>query len=98
MILHLGNDVAVHAADIVAIIDLTQGIDASTDAMLTLIRRRKRMLAQKGIDAKSAVICAGARRAGRASENPRVYLSPISAVTLAQRMHQGVRDMREEAL
>ncbi len=88
MILHLGDDVAVHAADIVAIIDLTQSASPVTGAMLAEIRRQNRILARRGIDAKSAVICAGARRAGGATENARVYLSPISAVTLAQRAHE----------
>ncbi len=88
MILHLGDDVAVHTADIVAIIDLTQTPGAMTDAMLTEIRRQNRVLAKRGITAKSAVICAGARTPGGATENARVYLSPISTVTLAQRAHE----------
>ena len=88
MILHLGDDVAVHTADIVAIIDLTQGRSAVTGAMLAEIRRQNRVLARRGLDAKSAVILAGARRAGGTTENPRVYLSPISATTLAQRAHE----------
>ncbi len=91
MILHLGDDVAVHTAEIVAIIDLTQSIDnAVTGAMLAEIRRQNRILARQGIDAKSAVICAGARRAGGVMENPRVYLSPISTATLAQRTNEQV--------
>lgn len=90
MILHLGDDVAVHTADIVAIIDLTQSSSAVTGAMLQEIRRQNRVLAKQGITAKSAVICAGARRPGGATENPRVYLSPISTVTLAQRAHEPV--------
>ena len=65
MILHLGDDVSVHSADIVAIIDLTQSQNPVT-----------------------GVICAGARRAGGMTENARVYLSPISTVTLAQRAHE----------
>lgn len=88
MILHLGDDVAVHTAEIVAIIDLTQEISTVTDAMLAEIQRQNRILARRGMDAKSAVICAGARRAGGATENPRVYLSPISTATLAQRAHE----------
>ena len=92
MILHLGDDVAVHTADIVAIIDLTQASGAVTGAMLTEIRRQNRVLARQGITAKSAVICAGARKAGGATENPRVYLSPISTTTLAQRAHEGAFD------
>ena len=88
MILHLGDDVAVHTADIIAIIDLTQSASAVTGAMLAEIRRQNRVLARRGIDAKSAVICAGARRAGGMTENPRVYLSPISTTTLAQRAHE----------
>ena len=88
MILHLGDDVAVHTADIVAIIDLTQGTGAVTGAMLSEIRRQNRVLAKRGIDAKSAVICAGARRAGGMTENARVYLSPISTATLALRAHE----------
>ena len=87
MILHLGDDVSVHSADIIAIIDLTQSQSAVTGAMLSEIRRQNRMLARQGITAKSAVICAGARRPGGATENPRVYLSPISTTTLAQRAH-----------
>ena len=79
MILHLGDDVSVHSADIVAIIDLTQSQSPVTGAMLAEIRRQNRILARQGITAKSAVICAGARR---------VYLSPISTVTLAQRAHE----------
>lgn len=98
MILHLGDDVAVHTADIVAIIDLTQGTGAVTGAMLAEIRRQNRVLAKRGVDAKSAVICAGARRAGGITENPRVYLSPISTATLAQRAHEDVPDMREDIL
>ena len=87
MILHLGDDVSVHSADIIAIIDLTQSQSAVTGAMLSEIRRQNRILARQGITAKSAVICAGARRPGGATENPRVYLSPISTTTLAQRAH-----------
>ena len=86
MILHLGDDVSVHSADIVAIIDLTQSQNPVTGAMLAEIRRQNRILARQG--AKSAVICAGARRAGGMTENARVYLSPISTVTLAQRAHE----------
>ena len=59
-----------------------------TGAMLSEIRRQNRILARQGITAKSAVICAGARRPGGATENPRVYLSPISTTTLAQRAHE----------
>ena len=88
MILHLGDDVSVHSADIIAIIDLTQSQSAVTGAMLSEIRRQNRILARQGITAKSAVICAGARRPGGATENPRVYLSPISTTTLAQREHE----------
>ena len=88
MILHLGDDVSVHSSDIIAIIDLTQSQSAVTGAMLSEIRRQNRMLARQGITAKSAVICAGARRPGGATENPRVYLSPISPTTLAQRAHE----------
>lgn len=87
MILHLGDDVAVHTRDVIAIIDLTQTQGAVTGEMLAEIRRQNRMLARKGITAKSAVICAGARRPGGTTENPRVYLSPISTTTLAQRAH-----------
>ena len=79
MILHLGDDVSVHSADIVAIIDLTQSQNPVTGAMLAEIRRQNRIL---------AVLCAGARRAGGMTENARVYLSPISTVTLAQRAHE----------
>lgn len=88
MILHLGDDVSVHCADIVAIIDLTQSYSAVTGAMLAEIRRQNRILARQGVTAKSAVICAGARRAGGIAENPRVYLSPISTATLALRAHE----------
>lgn len=88
MILHLGDDVAVHSGDIIAIIDLTDSHSAVTGAMLAEIRRQNRILQRKGITAKSAVICAGARRAGGATENPRVYLSPISTATLAARAHE----------
>lgn len=88
MILHLGDDVSVHTGDIVAIIDLTVSQSAVTGAMLAEIRRQNRILARQGITAKSAVICAGARRAGGMTENPRVYLSPISTATLAQRAHE----------
>ena len=85
MILHLGDDVAVHADDIIAVIDLTDSHSPLTGAMLSEIERQKRVLAKKGVKAKSAVICGGARRAGGVMENARVYLSPISTVTLAQR-------------
>ena len=88
MILHLGDDVSVHSRDIIAIIDLTQSQSALTGAMLAEIRRQNRMLAKQGITAKSAVICAGARKPGGMTENPRVYLSPISTTTLAQRAHE----------
>ena len=88
MILHLGDDVSVHTADIVAIIDLTDSHSAVTGAMLHDIRRQNRILARQGITAKSAVICAGARRPGGITENARVYLSPISTVTLMQRAHE----------
>ena len=84
MILHLGDDVSVHSADIVAIIDLTQSQNPVTGAMLAEIRRQNRILARQGVVAKSAV----ARRAGGMTENARVYLSPISTVTLAQRAHE----------
>ena len=85
MILHLGDDVAVRTRDVIAIIDLTQTQGAVTGEMLKEIQRQNRVLVRKGITAKSAVICAGARRPGGATENPRVYLSPISTTTLAQR-------------
>jgi hypothetical protein len=88
MILHLGDDVSVHIRDIIAIIDLTQSQSAMTGAMLSEIRRQNRILAKQGITAKSAVICAGARKPGGMTENPRVYLSPISTTTLAQRAHE----------
>lgn len=88
MILHLGDDVSVHTADIIAIIDLTDSHSAVTGAMLHDIRRQNRMLARQGVTAKSAVICAGARRPGGITENARVYLSPISTVTLMQRAHE----------
>ena len=42
MILHLGDDVSVHSADIVAIIDLTQSQSPVTGAMLAEIRRRRK--------------------------------------------------------
>ena len=58
MILHLGDDVSVHSADIVAIIDLTQSQNPVTGAMLSYIRRQNRILARQGVVAKSAVICA----------------------------------------
>ena len=88
MILHLGDDVSVHTADIIAIIDLTDSHSAVTGAMLHDIRRQNRVLAKQGITAKSAVICAGARRPGGITENARVYLSPISTATLMQRAHE----------
>ena len=88
MILHLGDDVSVHARDIVAILDLTDSHSAVTGAMLHDIRRQNRILAKQGITAKSAVVCAGARRPGGITENPRVYLSPISTATLMQRAHE----------
>lgn len=87
MILHLGDDVSVRTDDIIAIVDLTDSQSAVTGAMLTEIRRQNRILAKQGVTAKSAVICAGARRPGGATENARVYLSPISTTTLAQRAH-----------
>ena len=55
MILHLGDDVSVHSADIVAIIDLTQSQSPVTGAMLAEIRRQNRILARQGITAKSAL-------------------------------------------
>lgn len=48
MILHLGDDVSVHSADIVAIIDLTQSQSPVTGAMLAEIRRQNRILARQG--------------------------------------------------
>ncbi len=90
MILHLGDDVSVHTADIIAIIDLTDSHSAVTGAMLLDIRRQNRILARQGITAKSAVVCAGARKPGGITENPRVYLSPISTSTLMQRAHEKV--------
>lgn len=90
MILHLGDDVSVQTSDIIAIIDLTDSHSAVTGAMLHDIRRQNRILAKQGIVAKSAVVCAGARRAGGITENARVYLSPISSVTLMQRAHEKV--------
>ena len=88
MILHLGDDVSVHSGDIIAIIDLSQSQGAVTGVMLAEIRRQNRILVRQGITAKSAVICAGARKAGGMTENARVYLSPISTTTLAQRAHE----------
>lgn len=88
MILHLGDDVSVQTADIIAIIDLTDSHSAVTGAMLHDIRRQNRILAKQGITAKSAVVCAGARKAGGITENARVYLSPISTATLMQRAHE----------
>ena len=49
MILHLGDDVSVHSADIVAIIDLTQSQNPVTGAMLAEIRRQNRILARQGV-------------------------------------------------
>ena len=49
MILHLGDDVSVHSADIVAIIDLTQSQNPVTGAMLAEIRRQNRILAREPI-------------------------------------------------
>ena len=49
MILHLGDDVCVHTADIIAIIDLTDSHSAVTGAMLHDIRRQNRILARQGI-------------------------------------------------
>lgn len=92
MILHLGDDVSVHTRDIIAIIDMTDSHSAVTGAMLHDIRRQNRMLAKQGITAKSAVICAGARKPGGITENPRVYLSPISTATLMQRAHEKIYD------
>lgn len=103
MILHLGDDVSVQTADVIAIIDLTQSQSGSAPngALLAEIRRQNRILAKRGIVAKSAVICAGARRAGGETENTRVYLSPISTATLAQRAHerayQGIAALRAQA-
>ena len=54
MILHLGDDVSVHSADIVAIIDLTQSQNPVTGAMLAEIRRQNRILARQGVVAKRA--------------------------------------------
>lgn len=88
MILHLGDDVSVKTSDIIAIIDLTDSHSAVTGAMLHDIRRQNRILAKQGIVAKSAVVCAGARRPGGITENARVYLSPISTATLMQRAHE----------
>ncbi|MBQ4265811.1 MAG: DUF370 domain-containing protein [Clostridia bacterium] len=88
MILHLGDDVSVHTRDIIAIVDLTDSHSAVTGAMLHDIRRQNRILAKQGITAKSAVICAGARKPGGITENARVYLSPISSSTLMQRAHE----------
>ena len=88
MILHLGDDVSVKTSDIIAIIDLTDSHSAVTGAMLLDIRRQNRILAKQGIVAKSAVVCAGARRPGGITENARVYLSPISTATLMQRAHE----------
>lgn len=87
MILHLGDDVSVRTDDIIAIIDLTDSQSAVTGAMLSEIRRQNRILAKQGVIAKAAVICAGARRPDGATENVRVYLSPISTSTLVQRAH-----------
>lgn len=95
MILHLGDDVAVHTAEIVAILDLTRGTGDGTSAMLAEIRRQNRVLERRGVKAKSAVVCAGARRAGGLAENARVYLSPISASTLRERAHEPVPGLRE---
>ena len=97
MILHLGDDVAVRTRDVIAIIDLTQTQGAVTGEMLREIQRQNRVLVRKGITAKSAVICAGARRPGGATENPRVYLSPISTTTLAQRANGPLRPEPQEA-
>ena len=88
MILHLGDDVSVHSADIVAIIDLTQSQNPVTGAMLAEIRRQNRIHARHRIVAKSAVISAGARRAGRMTEHARLSLAPSSTVSLAQRAHE----------
>ena len=97
MILHLGDDVAVRTRDVIAIIDLTQTQGAVTGEMLRESQRQNRVLARKGVTAKSAVICAGARRPGGATENPRVYLSPISTTTLAQRANGPLRPEPQEA-
>ncbi|MCI6374550.1 MAG: DUF370 domain-containing protein [Clostridiales bacterium] len=98
MILHLGDDVAVRTRDVIAIIDLTQTQGAVTGEMLKEIQRQNRVLVRKGITAKSAVICAGARRPGGAMENPRVYLSPISTTTLAQRANAPLCPEPQEAV
>ena len=97
MILHLGDDVAVRTRDVIAIIDLTQTQGAVTGEMLREIQRQNRVLARRGVTAKSAVICAGARRPGGMTENPRVYLSPISTTTLAQRANAPLCPVPQEA-
>ena len=97
MILHLGDDVAVRTRDVIAIIDLTQTQGAVTGEMLREIQRQNRVLARRGVTAKSAVICAGARHPGGMTENPRVYLSPISTTTLAQRANAPLCPEPQEA-
>lgn len=83
--LHLGENVSVDGRNIIAIIDLSRDSNMASGAMMREIRKQNRILAKQGIVAKSAVICGGARKPGGVTENPRIYLSAISAVTLAQR-------------
>ena len=68
MILHLGDDVSVHSADIVAIIDLTQSQNPVTGAMLAEIRRQNRILGQEGGDRAGRE--AGGRHDGKRARVP----------------------------
>lgn len=84
MTLHLGDNVAVRSEDVICILDLTGETGGDTLDLLKGAEEESRLLLSQGT-AKSAVLCAGARRAGGVSENARIYLSAISSRTLMQR-------------
>jgi hypothetical protein len=85
VILHLGENVSVDTEEIVVVLDMTRADSRISGSMLREIRKQNRVLARQDVSAKSAVVCAGARKAGGVTENPRIYLTQISSQTLAQR-------------
>lgn len=79
MFLHLGMDVVVAQSDVIAILDLeTTSISKMTREFLDLAQRRNRVIAI-GNELPKSYVVAGDK------EEFLLYVSPISAQTLAKR-------------
>ncbi len=97
MILHIGENTSVDSREIVSILNLADNESPVTRDLLGDAEEQHRLLEVSGLTAKSAVICAGARKPGGVTENTRVYLSPISSMTLMKRMYSQSNEAIGEA-